>query len=322
MTRFGAVWGSASPTGDRRAFAALSLKPTRGSCRASPASGSRHSVAVRPPSRFRREPPLGFPSRSAAPPLSRSIARGSRRRLLYAGIAEAVEALRVWELIVSGASSHSPHGDTAGQERCRGGLTDFTEIRSGDAAAESVLWREFLEGRGNEGSAEERGSSGRSAWVSLPGASVAGRDREAWKWACTHPKGASRLQSFVLAVTGDREEREASGARLQLRGLEDCGVKTIGAAFGKREKDGRQNYRFSLSRQVVESCGPGILKLGQQHSQWNNHHKATEAREPNSRFFSFTSRSVAEHRLRQGGRRGAGERAVGREGRPRESPSG
>ncbi|XP_072195854.1 uncharacterized protein [Excalfactoria chinensis] len=172
-------------------------------------------------------------------------------------------------------------------------------------------------------------------WVSLPGASVAGRDREAWKWACTRPKGASRLQSFVLAVTGDREEREASGARLQLRGLEDCRVKTIGAAFGKREKDGRQNYRFSLSRQVVESCGPGILKLGPQHSQWNNHHKATEAREPNSRIFSFTSarernsrifsftsRSVAEHRLRQGGRRGAGERAVRREGRPRESPSG
>ncbi|XP_072195855.1 uncharacterized protein [Excalfactoria chinensis] len=136
-------------------------------------------------------------------------------------------------------------------------------------------------------------------------------------------------------VTGDREEREASGARLQLRGLEDCRVKTIGAAFGKREKDGRQNYRFSLSRQVVESCGPGILKLGPQHSQWNNHHKATEAREPNSRIFSFTSarernsrifsftsRSVAEHRLRQGGRRGAGERAVRREGRPRESPSG
>ncbi|XP_072197057.1 uncharacterized protein [Excalfactoria chinensis] len=179
-------------------------------------------------------------------------------------------------------------------------------------------------------------------WVSLPGASVAGRDREAWKWACTHPKGASQLQSFVLAVTGDREEREASGARLQLRGLEDCRVKTIGAAFGKREKDGRQNYRFSLSRQVVESCGPGILKLGPQHSQWNNHHKATEAREMNSRIFFhigkemnsrifffhigkgdeqqyflftsarepnsrifITSRSVAEHRLRQGGRRGA-----------------
>ncbi|XP_072196327.1 uncharacterized protein [Excalfactoria chinensis] len=102
------------------------------------------------------------------------IDRGSRRRLLYAGIAEAVEALRVWELIVSGAWSHSPHGDTAGQERCRGGLTDFTGIRSGDEAAESVLWREFLEGRGNEGSAEERGSSGRSMWVSLPGASFAG----------------------------------------------------------------------------------------------------------------------------------------------------
>ncbi|XP_072196316.1 uncharacterized protein [Excalfactoria chinensis] len=118
-----------------------------------------------------------------------------------------------------------------------------------------------------------------------PGSSVAGRDREAWKWACTHPKGASQLQSFVLAVTGDREEREASGARLQLRGLEDCRVKKIGAAFGKREKDGRQNYRFSLSRQVVESCGPGILKLGPQHSQWNNHHKATEAREMNSRIF-------------------------------------
>ncbi|XP_072196257.1 uncharacterized protein [Excalfactoria chinensis] len=118
-----------------------------------------------------------------------------------------------------------------------------------------------------------------------PGSSVAGRDREAWKWACTHPKGASQLQSFVPAVTGDREEREASGARLQLRGLEDCRVKTIGAAFGKREKDGRQNYRFSLSRQVVESCGPGILKLGPQHSQWNNHDKATEAREMNSRIF-------------------------------------
>ncbi|XP_072195853.1 uncharacterized protein [Excalfactoria chinensis] len=120
---------------------------------------------------------------------------------------------------------------------------------------------------------------------------------------------ASVVCSSRRFVTGDREEREASGARLQLRGLEDC--------------------------RVVESCGPGILKLGPQHSQWNNHHKATEAREPNSRIFSFTSarernsrifsftsRSVAEHRLRQGGRRGAGERAVRREGRPRESPSG